>query len=151
MHFPQNLRFQISKSRLLANAHLRLLTGQPNGRPASYTKKMDSAQKDLARAIESGDAKAQVEANKKIATLAFDNARLQQSKETREETGRDSSRLPYDATPEGRKGMETDRPAHRGARPQATVEDARSPCPLTCLADAVSLLGIWHRPGGRPA
>ena len=47
---------------------------------------MDSAQKDLARAIESGDAKAQVEANKKIATLAFDNARLQQSKETREET-----------------------------------------------------------------
>ena len=47
---------------------------------------MDSAQKDLARAIESGDAKAQVEANKRIATLAFDNARLQQSKETREET-----------------------------------------------------------------
>jgi len=47
---------------------------------------MDSAQKDLARAIESGDAKAQVEANKKIATLAFDNARLEQSKEVREET-----------------------------------------------------------------
>ena len=47
---------------------------------------MDSAQKELARAIESGDAKAQVEANKRIATLAFDNARLQQSKETREET-----------------------------------------------------------------
>ena len=38
-----------------------------------------------ARAIESGDAKAQVEANKKIATLAFDNARLEQSKEIREE------------------------------------------------------------------
>ena len=46
---------------------------------------MDSAQKDLARAIESGDAKAQVEANKRIATLAFDNARLEQSKEIREE------------------------------------------------------------------
>ena len=45
---------------------------------------MDSAQKDLARAIESGDAKAQVEANKKIATLAFDNALLEQSKEVRE-------------------------------------------------------------------
>ena len=45
---------------------------------------MDSAQKDLARAIESGDAKAQVEANKRIATLAFDNARLEQSKEMRE-------------------------------------------------------------------
>jgi len=46
---------------------------------------MDSAQKDLARAIESGDAKAQVAANKKLATLAFDNARLEQSKEVREE------------------------------------------------------------------
>ena len=52
---------------------------------SSVKEGMDSAQKDLARAIESGDAKAQVEANKKIATLAFDNARLQQSKETREE------------------------------------------------------------------
>jgi hypothetical protein len=53
---------------------------------SSVKEGMDTAQKDLARAIESGDAKAQVEANKKIATLAFDNARLQQSKETREET-----------------------------------------------------------------
>ena len=53
---------------------------------SSVKEGMDSAQKDLARAIESGDAKAQVEANKKIATLAFDNARLEQSKEVREET-----------------------------------------------------------------
>ena len=53
---------------------------------SSVKEGMDSAQKDLARAIESGDAKAQVEANKKIATLAFDNARLEQSKEIREET-----------------------------------------------------------------
>ena len=53
---------------------------------SSIKEGMDSAQKDLARAIESGDAKAQVEANKKIATLAFDNARLEQSKEIREET-----------------------------------------------------------------
>jgi len=52
---------------------------------SSVKEGMDSAQKDLARAIESGDAKAQVEANKKIATLAFDNARLEQSKEIREE------------------------------------------------------------------
>jgi len=50
---------------------------------SSVKEGMDSAQKDLARAIESGDAKAQVEANKKIATLAFDNARLEQSKEMR--------------------------------------------------------------------
>ena len=46
---------------------------------SSVKEGMDSAQKELARAIESGDAKAQVEANKRIATLAFDNARLEQS------------------------------------------------------------------------
>jgi len=39
---------------------------------------MESAQKELARAIESGDAPAQVEANKRIAELAFDNAKLKQ-------------------------------------------------------------------------
>jgi len=56
---------------------------------SDYTKKfedniktgMDSAQNDLARAIESGDAAAQVQANKRIATLAFDNAKLEQRKE----------------------------------------------------------------------
>jgi len=41
---------------------------------------MESAQKELASAIESGDAAAQVEANKRIATLAFDNAKLEQAK-----------------------------------------------------------------------
>ena len=46
---------------------------------------MDSAQKDLARAIESGDAPAQVEANKRIAELAFDNAKLKQRQTEREE------------------------------------------------------------------
>ena len=39
---------------------------------------MDSAQKELAGAIESGNAEAQVEANKRIATLAFENAKLEQ-------------------------------------------------------------------------
>jgi len=56
---------------------------------SAYTKKfednvklgMDSAQKDLAMSIESGDAAAQVEANKRIATLAFENAKLEQIKE----------------------------------------------------------------------
>jgi len=56
---------------------------------SAYTKKfeenvktgMDSAQKDLATAIEAGDATAQVEANKKIATLSFENAKLEQRKE----------------------------------------------------------------------
>jgi len=41
---------------------------------------MESAQKELAAAIESGNAEAQVEANKKIATLAFENAKLEQRK-----------------------------------------------------------------------
>ena len=46
---------------------------------------MDSAQKDLARAIEAQDAGAQVEANKRIAELAFDNAKLKQRKVEQEE------------------------------------------------------------------
>ena len=57
---------------------------------SDYTKKfedniktgMDSAQSELARAIEAGDAAAQVQANKRIATLAFDNAKLEQRKES---------------------------------------------------------------------
>ena len=46
---------------------------------------MEAAQKELAAAIESGDSKAQVDANKRIATLAFENARLEQAKEGKEE------------------------------------------------------------------
>ena len=45
---------------------------------------MEAAQKELAAAIESSDAQAQVEANKRIATLAFENAKLEQAKEGRE-------------------------------------------------------------------
>ena len=45
---------------------------------------MEAAQKELAAAIESGDASAQVQANKRIATLAFENARLEQAKQGRE-------------------------------------------------------------------
>jgi len=41
---------------------------------------MDMAQEKLSLAIEAGDAKAQVEANKKIAELAFEGAKLQQKK-----------------------------------------------------------------------
>jgi len=46
---------------------------------------MEAAQKELAAAIEAGDAQAQVEANKRIATLAFENAKLEQAKAGREE------------------------------------------------------------------
>jgi len=42
---------------------------------------MEMAQKQLATAIEAGDATAQVEANKKIAELAFENAKLKQIKQ----------------------------------------------------------------------
>ena len=59
---------------------------------ADYIKKFEStissgleaAQKELAAAIESGNAEAQVEANKRIATLAFENAKLDAAKEGRE-------------------------------------------------------------------
>ena len=61
---------------------------------ADYVKKfetsiqtgLEAAQKELAAAIESGDAKAQVEANKRIATLAFENAKLDAAKEGRQTT-----------------------------------------------------------------
>ena len=46
---------------------------------------MEAAEKELAGAIESGNAPAQVEANKRIATLAFENAKIQQTKEYQEE------------------------------------------------------------------
>ena len=46
---------------------------------------LEAAQKELAAAIENGDATAQVEANKRIATLAFENAKLEQTKEGREQ------------------------------------------------------------------
>jgi len=48
------------------------------------TSGMESAQKELAMAIEAGDAAAQVEANKKIATLSIDAARLNVLKDTNE-------------------------------------------------------------------
>ena len=46
---------------------------------------LDSAQKELAAAIESGDAAAQVDANKRIATLAFENAKIEEAKSRRVE------------------------------------------------------------------
>ena len=61
---------------------------------------MDSAQKELARAIEAGDAPAQVEANKRIAELAFDNAKLKQRKTEQEEKPvqlSDGGQLPKEA------------------------------------------------------
>ena len=50
---------------------------------------MEAAQKELAAAIEAGDAQAQVLANKRIATLAFENAKLEAAKEGREVKSQD--------------------------------------------------------------
>ena len=41
---------------------------------------LEAAQQELAAAIQNGDAEAQVKANKRIATLAFENAKLEQAK-----------------------------------------------------------------------
>ena len=41
---------------------------------------LEAAQRELAAAIEAGDAKGQIEANKRIAELAFENAKLKQAK-----------------------------------------------------------------------
>jgi len=46
---------------------------------------LEAAQKELGAAIDAGDSKAQVEANKRIATLAFENAKLEQIKQGQEE------------------------------------------------------------------
>jgi hypothetical protein len=47
---------------------------------------MEAAQRELSAAIEAGDAAAQVEANKRIATLAFENAKLEEAKSRTVET-----------------------------------------------------------------
>ena len=65
-----------------------------NKTDADYIKKfettissgLEAAQKELAAAIEAGDANAQVQANKRIAQLAFENARLEEAKRGREVT-----------------------------------------------------------------
>ena len=67
---------------------------------------MESAQKELAMAIEAGDAQAQVTANKRIATLALENARLEQQKTTPDEE-------PVRAS----QGGDIDRPIPRRAEP----------------------------------
>ena len=68
---------------------------------------LESAQRELAAAIEAGDAKAQTEANKRIAALAFENAKLEQLKQGREETKQetpvklsDGGRLPEETPSE---------------------------------------------------
>ena len=68
---------------------------------------MDSAQKELAMAIEAGDAQAQVTANKRIAALALENARIEQIKSTR----------PDEEPVRASQGGDIDRPIPRRAEP----------------------------------
>ena len=76
---------EIEKRRVLEKRFEKTDADYINKFESSIKDGMDSAQKDLAKAIELGDANAQVEANKRIAKLAFDNAKLEQSKALRAE------------------------------------------------------------------
>ena len=46
---------------------------------------LEAAERELATAIESADAKAQIAANKRIAELSFENARIKQAKQSKEQ------------------------------------------------------------------
>ena len=46
---------------------------------------LEAAERELAAAIESSDAKSQIAANKRIAELSFENARIKQAKQSREQ------------------------------------------------------------------
>ena len=82
---------------------------------SDYTKKfeenvksgMESAQKELAMAIEAGDASAQVTANKRIAALALENARLEQQKST----------MPVEVPVKASQGGDIDLPIPRRTEP----------------------------------
>ena len=86
---------------------------------------LEAAQKELAAAIESGDANAQVEANKRIATLAFENAKLEAAKE-------------------GRQTMQAEKPAQTlsqgGQANQPGMDDAINPDPR---AEAWAAKNSW--------
>ena len=73
---------------------------------------MDSAQKELAMAIEAGDAQAQVTANKTIAALALENARIEQIKSTR----------PDEEPVRASQGGDIERPIPRRAEPDITPD-----------------------------
>ena len=85
---------------------------------------LEAAQKELAAAIEAGDAKAQVEANKRIATLAFENAKLTEAKEGRETA----------AT-----GGEVTKPSEVKAPAQPTMQDE----PSDPMAEAWAAKNTW--------
>ena len=52
---------------------------------------LESAERELAAAIETQDAKAQIAANKRIAELSFENARIKQSRQSKEQVNTEQS------------------------------------------------------------
>jgi len=52
---------------------------------------LEAAERELAAAIESSDAKSQIAANKRIAELSFENARIKQAKQSREQMNTEES------------------------------------------------------------
>lgn len=52
---------------------------------------LESAERELAVAIETQDAKAQIAANKRIAELSFENARIKQAKQSKEQVSTEQS------------------------------------------------------------
>ena len=54
---------------------------------------LQSAERELAAAIEASDAKGQIAANKRIAELSFENARIKQAKQNREQIKEDSVKI----------------------------------------------------------
>ena len=52
---------------------------------------LEAAERELATAIETQDAKAQISANKRIAELSFENARIKQAKQSKEQVSAEST------------------------------------------------------------
>ena len=55
---------------------------------------LQAAERELAAAIEASDAKAQIAANKRIAELSFENARIKQAKQNREKVKEEKAETP---------------------------------------------------------
>ena len=52
---------------------------------------LEAAERELATAIETQDAKAQIAVNKRIAELSFENARIKQSRQSKEQINTEQS------------------------------------------------------------
>ena len=66
---------------------------------------LQAAERELAAAIEASDAKGQIAANKRIAELSFENARIKQAKQSREQMKVDDSVKPESAPVEQTQSM----------------------------------------------